>query len=514
MLDAFRSGSSATRSKEETVRGLSIYFKLASAYQKQGNFADALKNYREALSLAEKAGITDTVEVAYIYNGLANAYLHQDKLDEAQTNLDKESQILNKSASERDIKPQIVKNLYLKASILEKKGQYDQALEIFKQALKGTEGLAGEELANDLLAIHDAMAEIYRNKGDITQACQQWKKGIDVATKQYGEDSLEVKDFNESLAWALLDQQKFEDALTYANKCVQASKKHFGEDGSEVTSSLFLLGHIHAKQGDNTKAFKAYEEALKILQKDPKENAEQMSYGYMLMAKIYWGKQDTKNAKENFEKAVKALIDAYGENDLALAKCYTTWGKLLRKNILSMDDAKIAFKKALEILKKGKAEDQAGLASLYSYLGEIEYYEDNFDEALKWYNEFAKTSSSGNIDPELCEEVYSFMGAIYSKQGKMDDSIKYHEKAVKSCGEVAEDHSNLDYHYRNLGEAYEKGGKLDKAREIYQKNLDLSARRHGKEDETTQRSAGLVADVLKKMNKHEEAEKLLKTYGK
>jgi len=513
ILTELRSSKSlSSLPKEEASMAVRLLYKLATASQKEQDLQKSLKYYAEALALSEKVGIVDTAELGCINNSLGSVYLRQDDLEEAQKYLDKASQIFQKQQTNSEMKSQVVQNTFMRGMLFDRKEQFDKALELYEQALKLANELSKNDAAPSFVTIYDNIGYIYEKKGNLQKAVEHWKQGLETAVGNYGKDSMEAKIFYENLAWAYFDMNNLKEAIEYAENALKISIKHHGAESSGITSCLFLLGDIYSKQGDLKKALEQYEKCSKIFEKDPQQTIDQRAHNYMLIARNYLAQSDQKKASEAFAKAVQTLSGGNEQQSIKLAEYYYSWGDQLINNILTVNEAKEAFSKALEILKKYGSKDKSRLSDIYSHLGEIEYYDDKYDEALKLFQECINFAKDDKEKQQSLEEVYSFIGDIYSKKNNYAESATYHKKAIDICCGREKEHPDLDFHYRNLGETYEKAGELEKARDIYQKVLDFAEKKYGKEDETTQRNLQLVVDVLGKLNKSKEAEELKKKY--
>jgi len=246
-----------------------------------------------------------------------------------------------------------------------------------------------------------------------------------------------------------------------------------------------------------------------VLDKDTTDQHEMRGHYYMIVSRSYFTSGSRQKAKEAFEKAVKAASQGFGEESVKVGEYYDSWGLLLKDNILTVPESKKAFTKALNIFKKLDLKEKDRLVHLYSALGEIAYYDDQFDEALDMFKECLKITQGNSED---MEEVYSYLGNIYMQKGNADQSVENHKKAIEICLNRDKTHPDLDFHYRNLGEAYDKKGDFANAKETYQKALEFAAEKYGNEDETTQRDLELVVNELQKMNKTQEIETLRKKY--
>ena len=488
---------------EESTELLRVLYKLASTSFNQHDSQKALKYYAEALAIGEKANLNDTLEIACVNNSLGNAYLRQNELDDALKYLQKASEIFKKHADNPEVKSQIVENTYLQAMAYDKKKQYAQAVELYQQALKDSHALEKNEAAKALVIVYDRLGNLEFDKGP-----DYWKKGLEVALANFGKESIEAGIFYENLAWVYFHEGKFNEAVEYAENSLTASTKNYGIESFGTIRDLYCLGEMHSRQGDSAKGLEYYDKLLGVLDKDLSDQYDKKGHWYMIVSRSYFSSDNKQKAQEAFEKAVKVAIKGFGEGSLKEGEYYDNWGRLLKDNILTVPESKKALTKALSIFKKD-GKDKVRLSRIYSDLGEIAYYDDQFDEALESFKECLKISENNT---DVLEEVYSYIGNINLQKGNLEESVENHKKAIEICKKRDYSHPELDFHYRNLGEAYDKKGDFGKAKEAYQSALELAAKKYGNEDETTQRDLELVVNELRKMNKLDEISSLQKKY--
>ena len=498
--------SSNNLTREESTEILRVLYKLASTSFNQNDSQKALKYYAEALALGEKANLNDTLEIACVNNSLGNAYLRQNELDDALKHLQKASEIFKKHADNPEVKSQIVENTYLQAMVYDRKNQSGKAVELYQKALKETHALEKNEAASALVIVYDRLGAL-----EFDKAPDYWKKGLEVALANFGKESIEAKIFYENLAWVYFEEGKFKEALEYAENALAASVKSYGVEGLGTIKNLYYLGEMYSRQGDYTKGLEYYDKILGVLDKDLSDQYDKKGGSYMMVSRSYFAIDNKQKAQEAFEKAVKNAIKGFGEESLREGEYYDSWGLLLKNNILTVPESKKALTKALDIFKKD-GKDKARLSHIYSQLGEIAYYDDQFDEALEMFKECLKIAGDEKGNSDMLEEVYSYIGNINLQKGNTEESVANHKKAIEICKKRDTMHPDLDFHYRNLGEAYDKKGDFGKAKETYQLALEFAAEKYGNDDETTQRDLQLVVNELIKMNKPDEIDSLQKKY--
>jgi len=499
--------------KEATII-LQVLFKLGKAYHHQMDHTEALKYYLEALSIADKTKLHDSVDIALINNGIGTAYLSQDELEKAEESFNKAKKIFaGPAAMDDELKYPSIENLCMQAVLFTKQNNLQKALDYSEKVLIRIDDINDKSIADSLkLVTYDNLGYIFFKKKDLDRAVDYWQKALDIVDKNHGEDSLEAKVLYERIAWSFYDKTEYEKALVYAEKCLYVARKKFGDDHIQLGSSLSLLGQIYFKMGDYDEAIQNYERLSSILQVSPDEYEKQPGETYMLMAKTYMHKKDYSKAEESFQKALQVIKATSGEQSVGLAECYIIWATLLRAKKETLVKAKKYYDEALKIYTNLGNVSQSRFIHVHTYLGEIAYYEGKYEESLDHFEECLRRSDDSVKSKKLLEEIYSFMGAIKLKQSKMEEGVIWYEKAVDVCKELENKSKHLDYHYQNLGTAYKKKGDDKKAKESYEKALDFAEREHGKKDERTLKNAKQLLQMMTKLNLKDEAEKLKTRY--
>lgn len=484
--------SKKTPSIEEVTNLLRIFIRIAKYNEGKIKTQEALELYSEALAIASDSGIFDTIELAYIKQGIGAIYLSQGNVGEAETFLDSASKTFEATLSSSDSRHPLIQTLCLQAAIYNKQGKFDEAQELLKSVLHKINDLGDKKMARSMLVLaYDGLGSVHYKKNELPEAIEYWKNGLDLAVKEMGDDSIEAKGFYELLAKAFYDQRKFSESMEYAEKYLTASMNHYGEDSPLMSASLSLVGELHYKQESYDEAIEMYQRILNLLENSAEKNPNPLIDTYMLMAKTYFYQGEMEEANNYFEKAKDTSLEAFGSPNIKLADCYTVWAEVLRFKSETKADAKSCYNKALEIYKSLNVVDEARIIDIYAYLGEVYYLEDDLEEALKRFKECLDLSLKAN-KPNRLEEAYSFLGSIYLKKKDYDKAVDNYKKAVEACQDLENSSKKLHFHYHNLGEVYERKGSVEEASDVYKKALDFDREEFGNDDSKTQKSLNNV----------------------
>lgn len=373
-----------------------LHLKYARSLNKIGNTDGAVNEYKIALNSADEATKTEIT-----------------------ASLEK---ILTQKLSQN---PNDFDALVNMGVVLQKKGEYDKAIELYKQA---------EQLEPTNQTLRLNIGTLFQQKGDYLTAVQAYDSILQVNPKN------SLARYYKATALKSLGDTKAAIAEYYST---------LNSDPSFTNARKDLLNTI--------KDLKQPEEALQYSGEYavnfPSDSIAQYNYGYQLhLAKR------TEEAATYYKKAITLnpkMADAY----LNLASIY--------KDANMNNDAQAVLQDLLKVNPQNiKAKEI--LAELNQ-----DFVMANFEKATEKFNskdyqgaidEYKKIIESGS----KTEEVYLGLGAAYQSLEKYDDAIKSYNEALKLNKENPE-----TYYY--LGSAYYDKGDYINAVETLQRSVSLNS---------------------------------------
>lgn len=503
-------------SKEEVPLLLQTFYELGKIHEKNHDIAESLKLYNEAVSLAEKSNLINTVEMGNLYNALGRINLKQSNPQEAIKYLEKAGGTfmeVEKSNKGIDLGTQVIENAYMIAVVCGNTGQVDKALVLLQGILQKYQNEQASESELDLSLVYQSIGNMTISKGDIEKALEYWNTGLDRAVKKYGETSPQSLSFYINVVQGLLQKGQYEHAKSYAEKNLELCQKTFNEDHPKVAEGLLMVGLTNFHTGNSEKALQSYLKAAEILSGYPEQYHDQVSFAYMTIAEIYLIQKKEPEARESFDKALIIAIKALGKSHPKVADFYLLWGELLRYKTENIKESRELYQKALEIYLKYGGVDEAKIVDIYYNIGLLLHHEGDLAEAMKNLQEGLKIALTMAEKPRTLDDIYNFIGSIYFQQQKYQESLENFEKAVEICSQSKSEKGDLDVYYRNLGLAHEHNGHAEKAVDWYKKALEWGAKKRGKDSDITDSHLKLVTETLEKLKRNEEAQELKKKYG-
>jgi tetratricopeptide (TPR) repeat protein len=155
----------------------------------------------------------------------------------------------------------------------------------------------------------------------------------------------------------------------------------------------------------------------------------------------------------------------------------TEWlrlGRLMVK-IAQYDKAEELY----QLLLNQKPDDDEK-ANIFHQRGLIKYYQGEYDDAIKFYEESLKIrrKNHSSEDSNLAE-CYNDFGLVYHKRGEYSTALEYYQKALEmrkktlplNSPDVAESYNNIAATYDRMGEDSEAISYYEQALKIYKKTL-------------------------------------------
>jgi tetratricopeptide (TPR) repeat protein len=157
------------------------------------------------------------------------------------------------------------------ASVLDDRGMYEQAAQLYKRALEGYENGLGLQHPNTLAVINN-IASVLTKQGKYTLAEDMHRRALETREKVLGPDHPDTFHSVNNLARVLQDKGKYAQAELMFRRAVKGRGKVLGRDHPSTLTSLFNLAAVLAQQGKSKQAEMMYrcvlEEQRKVLGPD------------------------------------------------------------------------------------------------------------------------------------------------------------------------------------------------------------------------------------------------------
>ena len=206
--------------------------------EKCGRFPEAMDSYEEALHIYQRTLGDSHVDIAITLSNIGQIYRHWGQYDMAMGMYQHALRVMEASLGESH---RNVAAVILGIGVVYfKKGEYHEGKKLFKKALKIQRKALGEKHP-DVGVTLEHIGEVYEARGNAGQG----------------------KGSHDNLSYC---QEKYQKACHFYKRVLKVRKSAFGSDHYYVALTLTKLALTLAKIGDDDKALKHFQSAMKIFQ--------------------------------------------------------------------------------------------------------------------------------------------------------------------------------------------------------------------------------------------------------
>lgn len=336
--------------------------------------------------------ITNALSKKYILNGFYNNVIEINNL------------VLRKNVSEYDI----LNSLNYIGNALSNKGDYENAIQTFKQALKIAQDSNSKGAESALVG---NLASIYMNLGNYNNALFYFEEGLKLDLINNDKIGIMAKYNNMSRLYKF--KGEFSKSLEYSSYSLEIVRT-LGDENSEAII-LDNMGLTYIEFGDLDTALNFSEKSLKIFQRIGNRNSTATTLNNI--ANIYMRKKDFDLALKYLESSIQISEEIGDINSLAISLDNAS---IIHKHKSNYDKALAYSMKSLSIFQSiGNRRSEA--ITLHN-IGSIFHEKGNIKDAFLYL--FASLDISdkiGNIDTKA--KALLTIGEILFEQEQFEDAV-------------------------------------------------------------------------------------------
>jgi tetratricopeptide (TPR) repeat protein len=270
----------------------------------------------------------------------------------------------------------------------------------------------------------------------------------------------------EQLSRALMQQQKYSEAIQVQEKLLRFAKMRFGEDAPETVETMINVAAVQCLSGHPEAGLPVAKKALTLLEniKNPsRRHTENLCLALNNLGVVYINSDLSDDAHQLFEKSFRLKLNTLNEDHPSVSVAYENLGYSLL-TAQKYEAAEKYLKKALD--RRGPG---------------VEF-----------------TATANNNYGEACRGL-----------GRLDEAEEYLQKAMdirlKTHGK---NHPHMGYSFHNLAKLYADKGDTQKANAFYERALELREKILPPNHPDLLRTMRDYAAFLRKTDRVAEAERL------
>jgi tetratricopeptide (TPR) repeat protein len=426
------------------------------------------------------------------------------------------------------------------------------AVEIYQQALAAQNEIIDSlpvdpnlETSSNIASTLIRMGSLYYKLGNRLEELRMYSEAKDVYVKAFGENHTFVAGARKNIGMVLAERGEYEDAMEEFDKarqiylavnngdetsrdvasaisCMGNVKNRMSElDGAltyymnalsiyksihdntfdqesivgravgDVTSTLKVIGMVHAKKGDLDSAMGFFTEAMTLLRASKVDSTptgrETTSSVLTRMASIHVKKGDLDQAMEHYRQAYEMVVHARGStNHQDVAGILHYIGGILHKRT-DYEEAMNCYQEAIRIYHATLGPGNPTVAGTLVMVGSIHYKRRKLDSAMMFYREALRLNRDayGLHHPDVAPILKS-IGTILTKKGDYNEAYDIFRDVLSIKSTIyGTGHPEVASAYKSLGNVHYKLGELADAERQYRHALSIYRRTRGNEHPDT-----------------------------
>jgi CHAT domain-containing protein/Tfp pilus assembly protein PilF len=352
-----------------------------------------------------------------------------------------------------------------------RKGQFDQSLTCFQQALAIAEWINGIDHISSFTIVA-SIGNVYFGMGQYAIALQHYEKSLLISKQHFGERHPNHVRSYSGIGNVYLELGQFPSALAYFH--LGLNVLDYSSNSDRYTAGIINnnIGNIYYFQGQYGKALNFYTNALSLESQVLGKNHPNVVGVYINIGNMYFRQGQNHQATEYFQQAFTILKETYGEMHPDVALCYLN---LANANLDSrnIEKSNALRKKALDIQMQVLGANHPSTALTLSTLGNNFLIQGQLDQALKHFEQALA------IQKQALGDQHPTVGETFGRLGIVYYSLKEHQTALAYLQQgltiekqsFGEQHPNIAKAYNNIGMVYARQGQYADAIEQFHQSL-------------------------------------------
>lgn len=371
--------------------------------------------------------------------------------------------------------------------VLAERGEYEEAMKEFESAMRIYLTVnEGNEMNRDVASAISCMGNVKNRVGE-----------LDAALTQYTEALRIYKEIHSK-----------QNSPGESNKIVTSQRVDTLRD---VTSTLKVIGMVHAKTGDLDTAMRFFQEAMTLLRTSGDDSntsggRETTASVLTRIASIHLKKGDLDMAMTHYREAYDLTVNNRSTtNHHEVASILHYIGGIYHKRA-DYDEAMACYQEAIRIYHATLGPENPTVAGTLVMVGSIYYKRRNLDSAMMFYREGLRLNRDayGMHHPDVAPIMKS-IGTILTKKGEYQEAYTIFRDVLSiKCTVHGTDHPEVASAYKSLGNVHYKLGDLADAERQYRHALSIYRRTKGENHPDTVSSKTTIEHLRYWMKEREQ----------
>ncbi|MEM7350816.1 MAG: serine/threonine-protein kinase [Acidobacteriota bacterium] len=363
--------------------------------------------------------------------------------------------------------------------VYQRRGYYDRAAEILRQALEIGRRTRGDDLVVAQTATD--LADVLLDQAKLAEAQVLLEQSLAVRRRILGDDDPKVAESLSSLAEVLEQQGEFEAARERSEEVVRLRRRLLGDDDPLIAESLNDLALVLQEMAAYDQAEPLLDEALEIYRRQFGEEHPAVAMVLGNLGLLLHDRGEYDRAEPMLRRALALDRRLSGDDHPDVAQDLDNLAALLEVRGAG-EEAEAAYRQALEIRQQRLGANHPKVAESLNNLAGLKHAQG--EDATPFFRQALDIlrRNYGTAHPDLATTLNN-LGVVLQVRGEYDEAEPFLAEALEMRRQVLEpDHPELANSIGNLATLYHSRGLYAQAEPLYRQALDLWRRSLGADD--------------------------------
>ena len=382
---------------------------------------------------------------------------------------------------------------------------YKQVLAIHDETIKAKQPTSqhppsevDQQAASNVASTLICMGSIYYKLGNRVEELRMYREAKTVYRRAFGENHTFVAGTRKNIGMVLAERGEYEEAMTQFDKAMRIylSVNDGDEMNRDVASAISCMGNVKNRVGELDAALTQYMEALRIYKQINDKVAEvdngsiadslrDVTSTLKVIGMVHAKKGDLDTAMSFFQEAMALLrtsgIDSTSAGRENTASVLTRVASIhLKKG--DLDQAMVHYREAYDLTTRNRGTtNHPEVAGILHYIGGIYHKRADYDEAMSCYQEAIRIyhATLGPGNPTVAGTLV-MVGSIYYKRRNLDSAMMFYREALRLNRDAyGMHHPDVAPILKSIGTILTKKGEYREAYDVFRDVLSIKCTVHG-----------------------------------
>lgn len=476
---------------------------IGTVYRKLGLYKDSAPLLERAREINEALLDADSPRLAESLLSVALLYDDQGKYEDAEKLVRRSLDIRSKTLNADH--PDYAESLLELGWLNYKKGNFPEAESCFQKTFEIREKAYGPNHP-DVAESLEALGQMHYIQRRFKDAEPYLERAIKIREFAQGTDHPDLASSLSNLANIIYYQGRYEEAKELYERSLAIRKKALGSIHPDVANTLDNIGILFHAQGKLDEAIAYYEQALEVRKQSLGENHPDVAYSYDAIARVYHYQGQYQKAVLFFQKSLETYEKTLGPDHAQLPNTIHSLAQVYQM-VGNEAESEILHKRGLKIREDNWGPEHYRVYKSLEDLGYFYLMAERYEEAEIHFRRSLKILEKEEDVTEYMAQLLSNLGYTLARLKRYQESEQVLKRALAEC----EKDTTISPGTKasclfSLGSLYHRHlNRLQKAEENYKQALVIQEKTMGESSPETQETIKEYAELLRELNRTEEA---------